>query len=56
MVVSLATQIENNIRTEVQTRRIRPSEFFLDYDRLRSGNVTSKWSNPSNILFPIYDI
>ena len=43
MVVSLANQIEHNIRTKVDTKRIRPSEFFLDYDRLRSGYVTGEY-------------
>jgi len=32
--------VESNVRITVQTKRIRPSEFFLDYDRLRSGYVT----------------
>jgi len=39
MAASVAN-IENHIRTEAFTKRIRPSEFFLDYDRLRSGFVT----------------
>lgn len=33
-------QIEEQIRTTALTKRIRPSGFFLDYDRLRSGYVT----------------
>ena len=32
--------IEDLIRTAALTKRIRSSELFLDYDRLRSGNVT----------------
>jgi len=34
--------IEEAIRTVALTKRIRPSEFFLDYDRLRSGYVTGE--------------
>ncbi|ELU01670.1 hypothetical protein CAPTEDRAFT_182794 [Capitella teleta] len=40
MGVSDASNIEAQIRTLVLTRRIRPSEFFIDFDRLRSGFVT----------------
>ena len=38
----VAVNTEENIRTTAQTKRIRPSEFFLDYDRLRSGFVTGQ--------------
>lgn len=40
MTSVLASNVENHIRTTALTKRIRPSEFFLDYDRLRSGFVT----------------
>jgi len=33
-------KIEEDIYNIALTRRIRPSEFFVDYDRLRSGCVT----------------
>ena len=40
MAAAVASGIENGIRTTALTKGIRPSEFFLDYDRLRSGYVT----------------
>jgi len=46
-------KIEHDIRTSAITRRMRPSLFFLDYDRLRSGLVTESqffrvlWENMS---------
>jgi len=33
--------IEDDIRTSVKTKRVRVSEFFKDFDRLRSGYITS---------------
>nr|XP_002123656.3 uncharacterized protein LOC100183292 [Ciona intestinalis] len=33
--------IENNIRTSLKTKRVRVSEFFKDFDRLRSGSITA---------------
>ena len=35
--------IHNSIRTLSQTKRIRVTEFFQDFDKLRSGFVTGKW-------------
>ncbi|XP_071953709.1 uncharacterized protein [Antedon mediterranea] len=35
-----ASLIEDRIRTAVLSKRVRVSEFFKDYDRLRSGYVT----------------
>ena len=32
--------IEDHIRNIALTKRIRPTEFFIDYDQLRSGFVT----------------
>ena len=40
MVASVIDGIERNIRTTAETKRVRPSEFFHDFDRLRSGYVT----------------
>jgi len=46
-------KLEHDIRTTAITRRMRPSLFFLDYDRLRSGQVTESqffrilWENMS---------
>ncbi|XP_033106808.1 uncharacterized protein LOC117108769 [Anneissia japonica] len=37
---SLLTEIEDHIRTAVLSKRVRVSEFFKDYDRLRTGYVT----------------
>lgn len=34
------TLTEDSIRTEVSTKRVRVSEFFKDFDRLRSGFIT----------------
>lgn len=35
-------KIEEDIHSIALTRRIRPSQFFVDYDRLRSGAVTGR--------------
>jgi len=46
-------KVEHDIRTVAITRRMRPSLFFLDYDRLRSGLVSESqffrvlWENMS---------
>ncbi|XP_013383058.1 uncharacterized protein LOC106153608 [Lingula anatina] len=40
MATATVAEIENNIRTIAQTNRVRISEFFLDFDKLRSGYVT----------------
>jgi len=46
-------KLEHDIRTTAITRRMRPSLFFLDYDRLRSGLVSETqffrvlWENMS---------
>ena len=46
-------KVEHDIRTAAITRRMRPSLFFLDYDRLRSGLVSESqffrviWENMS---------
>ena len=34
-------RVEEDVRTRVQTQRVRITEFFHDYDRLRSGFVTA---------------
>jgi Ca2+-binding EF-hand superfamily protein len=34
-------RVEEDVRTRVQTRRVRVDEFFQDFDRLRSGFVTA---------------
>lgn len=58
MAAATVAQIEDQIRTLVQTKRIRPSELFLDYDKLRSGYVTATqffrclWQNLSIKLTP----
>ncbi|CAK8698532.1 unnamed protein product [Clavelina lepadiformis] len=33
--------VENDIRTVLKTKRVRVSEFFKDFDRLRSGYITA---------------
>ncbi|KAL5019414.1 hypothetical protein ScPMuIL_005136 [Solemya velum] len=38
--ISAANNLESNIRTLAQTKRIRVTEFFQDFDKLRSGYVT----------------
>lgn len=40
---SLFEKIVNAVRTTVLTKRVRVSEFFQDFDRLRSGYITSKF-------------
>lgn len=35
-----ASNLENDIRTLAQTKRIRVTEFFQDFDKLRSGFIT----------------
>lgn len=40
MGVDSAIKTEEDIRTEVRTKRVRVSEFFQDFDRLRSGYIT----------------
>ena len=42
MTGAISDQVEDHIRTLSLTKRIRPSEFFLDFDRLRSGYVTGE--------------
>lgn len=41
-MAAVTSQIESNIRTLAQTKRIRVTEYFQDYDKLRSGYVTRK--------------
>ena len=40
MVAAIINEVEDKIRNLCLTKRLRPSEFFIDYDRLRSGYVT----------------
>lgn len=42
MVVADVAKVEEQIRNAALTKGIRTSEFFLDFDKMRSGNVTSK--------------
>lgn len=42
MVSAAMSEVEEKIRNLCLTKRLRPSEFFIDYDRLRSGYVTGK--------------
>ena len=46
-----ASGLEEQIRTTVLTKRIRPEEFFTDYDKLRSGFVTCKNVAPNSLSF-----
>ena len=46
-----ASGLEEQIRTTVLTKRIRPEEFFTDYDKLRSGFVTCKKVAPNCLSF-----
>ena len=39
------SEVEDAIRTKVQTRRMRLAEFFKDYDRLRSGCITKVYQS-----------
>ena len=41
-----AENVEDQLRHVTQTKRIRVSEFFKDFDPLRSGYITS---NPSSL-------
>lgn len=41
--VGISPAVDDEIRTLVQTKRIRVTEFFQDYDKLRSGFVTGKF-------------
>ena len=34
--------IEDDIRTAVNARKVRLTEYFKDYDRLRTGFITSE--------------
>ena len=43
MTADVISDIEQQIRTTALTKRIRPSEFFLDFDRLRSGYVSGQF-------------
>jgi hypothetical protein len=45
-------KIEEDIHNVALTRRIRPSQFFVDYDRLRSGAVTGM-SNVEQVFMMI---
>lgn len=38
------TSIENKLKYIIQNRGIRVSEFFQDYDPLRSGYITSEYN------------
>lgn len=43
MAAAVACQnLENDIRTLAQTKRIRVTEFFQDFDKLRSGFITAQ--------------
>ncbi|XP_071105662.1 EF-hand calcium-binding domain-containing protein 6-like [Haliotis cracherodii] len=37
---SVSQRVEDNLRTLAQTKRIRVTEFFQDFDKLRSGFIT----------------
>ena len=39
-LTGVANQIEDEIRNLTLTKRIRPAQFFIDFDNLRSGFVT----------------
>ena len=40
MVLTTVEAVENSIKTLCQTKGIRVQNFFIDYDKLRSGFVT----------------
>ena len=42
--VGVSPLMSDEIRTLAQTKRIRVTEFFQDYDKLRSGYVTGMFS------------
>ena len=42
MVLTTVEAVENSIKTICQTKGIRVQNFFIDYDKLRSGFVTGK--------------
>lgn len=42
MVVGDVAKVEELIRNTALTKGIRTTEFFLDYDKMRTGNVTSE--------------
>ena len=47
--------IENKIRIQAESSRVRLSEFFIDYDRLRSGYVTSSFFEELFSSFSIWN-
>ena len=49
-------QIEDRIRNAVNAKKVRCTEFFKDFDRLRTGYITSKLKIDSinNIQVRIY--
>ena len=42
MAAASVLRLEDEIRTTSLTKRIRPEQFFLDFDPLRSGYVTGE--------------
>ena len=50
-VVGTNPILNNDIRTLSQTKRIRVTEFFQDYDKLRSGFVTGEYYSHFGRLF-----
>ena len=38
-------QVEDRIRNAVNAKKVRCTEYFKDYDRLRTGYITSKINN-----------
>ena len=51
MSAAVASQnLENDIRTLAQTKRIRVTEFFQDFDKLRSGFITGNTGISSGMV------
>lgn len=44
---SAVTRVESQLRYYVQKKMVRVSEFFKDFDSLRSGYITSELNNGS---------
>lgn len=54
MVAAAVDKVEETVRTLCLTKRLRPSEFFIDYDRLRSGYVTGKYFKISRHMLLVF--
>lgn len=55
MTASAALEnFHNSVRTLAQTKRIRVTEFFQDFDKLRSGFVTGNLPHKKLLILNMY--